>query len=187
MCCAVGLVVPSAGAGRSRASACSGGRTLAQTVGVRVFTKHVNESDRVFVCARASRRSLRIGELDPDTPAGVDSFVIAGSMVGFHRYVCDHGGLCDMNVVVVNARKRTTVHKSAAMEGFLRSLVLAPSGSVAWIRASGLADELSVGVIDASGERLLDQGPGIDPSSLALGTGRLYWLDGGQAQTAQLD
>jgi hypothetical protein len=186
MCCAVGLVVPSAGVGRSRASECSGGRTLARTVGVRVFTKHVNRSDPVFVCARESRRSLRIGDRDPDTPAAVDSFVIAGTMVGFHRYACDRGGLCRMHVVVVNARKRTTVHRSAAMEGFLRSLVLAPSGSVAWIRASGLADQLSVGVIDASGERLIDQGPDIDPGSLALGTGHLYWLDGGQPQAAQL-
>jgi hypothetical protein len=186
MCLAVGLVAPSADAARHRASRCLGGSTLAQTLSVRVFHKHVRQSDVVFVCARTSRVALRIGQRDPDTPASVDSFAITSSMVGFHRFTCDRGGLCQMNIVVVNARTRSVVHTSTATEGFLRSLVVAPSGSVAWIRASGLADELSVGVIDASGERQLDQGPGINPRSLALGTGYLYWLDGGQPQAAQV-
>jgi hypothetical protein len=168
-------------------SPCVGGATLKRNLHVRVFRKRIGEQSVVFACASGGKRAVRLGALDPETPSGVDSFAIDGVMVGYHRYTCDHGGLCEMSVGVVNARTRKQVRTSSSAEGFVRSLVVSATGSAAWIRVSGLGLGVFVTAMDPNGERNLDQGREIDPTSLALGGHHVYWLNAGQANGAQLD
>lgn len=173
-------------ASKQPSRACAGGVTLNSGPKVRVFKKRSGGQTVVYACAAGSHHAMKLGEVDPYTPAGVDTFIVAGAMVGYHRFVCDHGGLCQMSVIVINARTRTRVRASSSAEGFLSSLVVAPNGSAAWVRASDLGADLFVTKVDSGGEQVLDEGPSIDASSLALGGDHLYWLDAGQARTAKL-
>lgn len=45
---------------------------------------------------------------------------------------------------------------------------------------------MEVRTLTGAGETVVASGAGIDPSSLALAGSRLYWLDNGQPQTAEL-
>jgi hypothetical protein len=184
---ALGAASPAAGRTRHRPNPCSAGTTVARSPDIRVFRKHTLQGTYSYACASGQRRALRLGAFDPDTPAGVDTFVIAGQMLGYHEFSCDHGALCDMRVVVTNVRTRTRIFASTNVEGLIRGLVVAPSGAAAWIRASTLGTGAHVTKFDAAGEQNLDDGLTIDQRSLALGGDHIYWLDDGQPRTATLD
>lgn len=73
------------------------------------------------------------------------------------------------------------------------ALVLAPTGSVAWINSYNSPDSddptlrYEVRKSDSTGEALvLDSGPDIDPKSLARSGATVYWRRGGVAQSAEL-
>ncbi len=69
-------------------------------------------------------------------------------------------------------------------------LALDAAGSAAWItRRTGVSGPVGYEVLGAPRKGhavLMDHGAGIDPRSLALGGGRLSWLDGGVRRSAPL-
>jgi hypothetical protein len=89
----------------------------------------------------------------------------------------------------------STSERKAGRSKYVRSLVLTPKGSVAWIAAfrkdEGVLDETyQVNAVETGpgGRRTkLDQGTAIGPHSLALSVGRtLYWKHGDATRSARL-
>jgi hypothetical protein len=73
--------------------------------------------------------------------------------------------------------------------GPVESLVVKTDGAVAWIAQDDFVGHLSyqVHALDTAGGRVLAEGPEVEPHSLALTGGTLYWLQGGVAHSATLN
>jgi hypothetical protein len=71
-------------------------------------------------------------------------------------------------------------------DGYVLDLVLRRDGAVAWINEGGRG-QYEVHAADRSGERMLASGTSIDPKSLKLGAGKLYWAQGAKPFSASLD
>jgi hypothetical protein len=72
--------------------------------------------------------------------------------------------------------------------GHTTAIVLKSDASVAWIVETS-ADEgrYQLHAADATGSRVLAEGPDIDPTSLALANNALYWTQAGQPHAANLN
>jgi hypothetical protein len=68
----------------------------------------------------------------------------------------------------------------------MRALVVRRTGSVAWIAQDLVTGAFEVHAISGHRNRLLDQGPAIDPGSLALRGTRLTWRNGATQREAAL-
>lgn len=71
------------------------------------------------------------------------------------------------------------------------SVVVMANGAVAWIGsehsiAAGRRGAIEVHAAGSGGDRVLDSGPGIEPTSLRLHGSRLSWVDGGATRRATL-
>jgi hypothetical protein len=72
------------------------------------------------------------------------------------------------------------------------AIALKSDGSVAWIAENEIglpprATEYQVGVSDKAGTRVVGFGTDIDPRSLALAGGTLYWTQAGKAVSTRLE
>jgi hypothetical protein len=107
------------------------------------------------------------------------------------------GASCYSTVVVRNLQDGRVVNDLAAsMTGgppgtseHVTDLELKPNGSLAWlVQLSGPSRRtIEVLAVDASGRRLLETGPDVDPESLTLDGSTLSWLTGGVTHSATLD
>jgi flagellar basal body rod protein FlgG len=72
-------------------------------------------------------------------------------------------------------------------------LLLKEDGSIAWLTEDGRFNiQTELHAVDKKGSRILaagetDEGTGINPRSLVLGEGVLYWMQGNKPATAPLD
>ncbi len=67
------------------------------------------------------------------------------------------------------------------------AIVVKSDGAVAWIaETDGETGQREVHAADATGSRILASGTSIDPASLALGGGTLYWTQEGKPMSATL-
>jgi hypothetical protein len=100
-------------------------------------------------------------------------------------------------VIVQNLRTGQTLRRlpsdvlGPGRAGPVMMIVVKSNGSVAWIvQDSGATTsrpaEYEVHAADASGERVLASGPGIEPSSLALAGSTVYWMQEGHPASALL-
>jgi hypothetical protein len=98
--------------------------------------------------------------------------------------VYERGG--DEHVLVgcyLRSGRRTSLagwFSCGAETGALIGLVIKPNGSVVYLPGQRLIR------IDPRGSTVLDEGPGIDPASLAVNRTRVYWLHDNAPRTASL-
>jgi hypothetical protein len=190
---------PSAAAARSSAaSPCrfTPYRTIAATKSVRVYRafSRANGTMAAYACALGSKRRVFLAVDSRDSENVVSHVRIAGRFVAcFSQYQGREGAASDLKVVDVRTGK---VVRSEA-DGELQSpiytlgvaLLLSPTGSVAWIAeehelATGNVLRQVVQAADRNGRRVLDADPAIDPRSLALATGWVYWRHGDETRAA---
>jgi hypothetical protein len=164
-------------------------------------------------CAYGRSRSYRLGIVGVGSARGgvsTEHITLAGAFVAYEtgRVVTEIES--DLHVVVRNlrtGRTLTDVPTGVPLQsrphytgvGPVRAMVLNSSGTVAWIatddlRSEGLEHETGreanyydLYLLDRTGERLLASGTEVDPHSLALGGGTLYWTLGGKPFSAPLE
>jgi hypothetical protein len=140
--------------------------------------------------------------------AGTDHITLAGTLVARELSVTSPVLGTKWLVEVENLRNGRVLYKvptGAPLEpepkyvgvGEVETLVLNTDGAAAWVardseRSShvGSVDEVryfDIGSVDNSGYHLLASGTDIDPHSLALVGGTLYWTQGGKPYSATLN
>lgn len=135
---------------------------------------------------------------------GVDDETLAGNIVAYEEVESFTEGHTKRIIVVRDLRTGRVMHEAPTAEaqtpgdvgkGSARSLVVKSDGAVAWIVETvsgptvggiGPPTIYEVRAVDKTGSRLLASGGDIDPSSLALAGSTLYWTQGGQPFSAQL-
>lgn len=141
---------------------------------------------------------------------GIEHVKLAGSMVAYEEFFIGghESGLAERRVAVRNLRSGRVLHrvpngvspthqdKSVGI-GNVVSLVVKSDGAVAWIAEDGEVMSPSnpsvklpayeVEAVDASGNRLLASGAEIDPYSLKLASGTVYWTQGEKSFSASLN
>jgi hypothetical protein len=118
--------------------------------------------------------------------AGSLRFVrLVGGLVSYADVSCTADG-CSYDARTVNLRTGRRTRRFRAL-GRPRSTALGRNGSFAVITQSN-SDERAymVHAVRNDGPVLLDVGPEIEPRSLALGGGRVYWTVAGGPRSAQL-
>ena len=203
------LAAPS-GALAAKKACPGGGDTMAQNELVRVYTKAgADEIDPVYACVFKKGRPFKLdGIKGPECQNArrVSDVVLAGTMIALGITECELTTAFDY-LSVWNATKRKLIRKAAGGvapqpppnlspapdgETDIASIVLKPSGAVAWIgRGSfeGAAQpNIEVRRISADGKNtLLDSGADIDGASLALARGgTIYWRKGAVLRSASL-
>ncbi len=174
-------------------------RTVDATRSVRVYKiPSLRRGEGLYACAYRTRRPVRLG--DPfvcDSPSGCGGtraiavrgrYVVTRSVLGAYPNLFEHLKVVD----VVRRRSRllhSTTEPPAApfnFTGFLRSVALTAGGRVAFTTDeywSG-GGRRTVRLAGTSRTVVVDEGAGIDLSSLAV-TGRVaYWRKDGQPRTA---
>jgi len=106
-------------------------------------------------------------------------------IVAVNRFGCSPDPLspadCSGGARTVSLRTGETLRR-ANTGSSVAALVQGPRGSFAYVSSGG-----AVVKSDATGETVvLDAGPGVDPTSLAVADARVYWLRAGAPQSALL-
>ena len=174
-------------------------RTLVETSTGRVFEQNrlvsnVEFFPYAYACDFETNRRVTLGRDWDDEQIDVPRQ--AGALVAFARVGCGVGS-CGASIKVLDLRDGHVVATGAGAPGppfgphLVRDLVLKENGSVAWTVGRGsfgdpgyFAQELWVR--DGQGERLLDSGAGLDPTSLTLTDSTLTWINGGVVRSATL-
>jgi hypothetical protein len=193
---ACGSAASTAGS-KSKARHCgpSGAHTLVSGRQGRVYER----GGGVFGCAFGSGSGHRLGAVSRSlVEPTVGPIAIAGTVVAYGSKTFG----TDTATVMVDVRRLTSgrfLHARPALtqpvrpESFqtVSSVVVASDGAVAWIGSAESGPsrnrmDVEALEIDASGERVLDSGAGVDPSSLRLNGSRLTWMDSGASRDAEL-
>lgn len=181
------LTAPGAQAKASQRCAEAKGRTVAANGMTRVYVRQ--SGGGTYACALPGGQSFPLGDQDqyPDL-ADVAHVAVAGRYVAYTLIITNRTGMA-AGVAVVDARARRAVRRlpfdgeEAADVG---SLVVTAAGTVAWIaeRPTGLR---RVWVARAKAvPAVVGEGSDIDGASLALGSGRVFWMQGDTPRTAPL-
>jgi hypothetical protein len=167
--------------------------TIAADGRVRVYALHQN----FYGCSVEQGRSFRLGHAPRAVvESRIGSVAVAGDLAAYA--VLSIG--VDTATASVVVRRLTDDHKlkellatrAVGVEAFqsVGSVVLMADGSVAWIglEHSIVASRTAIEVHAAGtgGDRVLDSGPKIDPTSLRLHGSRLTWVDGRVTRHATL-
>ena len=179
---------------RASCSAASGSRVLASNAQVIVYSSH----GAVYGCSHASGRVTRLGTSTSCVRSTlVAAVAVAGGLVAYGAESClvDTGS----SVVVVRRlsdgkvlRKLPAISQMLGPESYDRveSVVVLPSGSVAWIVSGGsIVRHASTTEVDANrgaATSRLDSGSAIRGRSLRLRGTRLSWTHGSATRTATL-
>jgi hypothetical protein len=202
---AVGLTVLAAlavsgladGPASAKAKKCStGGVTLAASEQSRVFSKAKSEDDPVYACRYKNGKKVKLGTYRNCSDfLSVSLFRLAGPYFAFESESCGlvarEGSvkLVDLRTGQTKFSKTATPISSTAGEPDygVRSLVLKPSGSLAWIgRFQDTSGPPGTTYYVQTKTATLDFGATIAGDSLALAGSTLYWLNGGTPFTATL-
>ncbi len=168
----------------------------------------------VFGCAFGHRGAHKLGDLahwessryGEEGYWGIARVALSGHYAAYeviaNRLGC---GFCHWGVAVRDLSSGRVVREvptgtptNPALEenygvGPTTALLLTDSGSVAWITdahgGEGRPSEggYQVHAADSHGTSLLASGPDIDPSSLALAGGTVYWMQGGEPRSASVE
>jgi hypothetical protein len=169
-------------------------KTLAGDGRVRVYVL----GQAVYGCSVARGRSFRLGHVSRSIDESrVAPVAVAGDLAA---YGLTRFGVDTVRASVVVRRltdgtvlKELGATRAVGAEAFesLGSVVVMADGAVAWIGtessfAAGRRRSIEVHAAGAGGDRVLDSGPGVDPTSLRLHGSRLSWVDGGATRHATL-
>jgi hypothetical protein len=197
---AVALGVPAAESDRRVRPACSapGSKTLAASVGGRIFARRARDYSPVFGCLYRRNRRVRLGRFrECFDSSAVTLPRLAGRYAGYALENCHRTPRSSAEVVVKNLRNGRTLHRVDGFTGTpagtpplysVTDLELKRNGSIAWIVLSTQAGRrVEVRKSDADGDnRVLDAGGEIELDSLALSASRIYWTKAGRPLSAQL-
>jgi hypothetical protein len=134
-------------------------------------------------CLRSSGRRVFLAEFEGDRPPNVG--VLNGHFAASNGRSCNrYYDTCSSLLEVRNLRTR---HSVALLTGVstVTDIVLRSNGSVAAI-ATDAAGTPQVWAIDRLGKRVLDPGPDVQPGTLALAGGKVYWMRGQTPVAADL-
>jgi hypothetical protein len=182
-----------------RVKACeSAGTTVAANGVARVFRQRRGKIPGYYACRFGTRRARFLESYDRDGGGGVGRIQLTGARVAFDYLVCSRGGPCTGSVRVVHLRSGMTRRSETppsdpdnpfSATSAATDLELTRRGSVAWLRPRQLATGTDVQVFKferGSAAVLLDQGPAIDPRSLAVSGSTVYWIHDGQPRAAPI-
>lgn len=197
------LALPAAATASCRSEVGHGGRVVAQTRTAVVY--RVRDRTPGFeqsIWYGCERRTGKLRRLDRGREfVHVSNIALAGRFVGYSAWEEDPAGLEIAEQVHVDDlrsgdghRFDAALHYETGVNQRVRSLVLAPRGSTAWIverGAPGTISSLGVHRVEASRDwkrTRLDEGPAIARRSLALSddSKRIYWRNGHEARSARL-
>ena len=198
--CAVAALAQPAGAA-THPTCPTSGKTLAKNGSARVWRVHTRSGiDRYYGCAFKVGRPVRLdpkGGQAEQRPMMLTSTLVAYEVMDFN--------LKPFRMIVRNLKTGATVHsapsnaqKSEMGEGGpARSVLVKRDGTVAWMASVDCFCEgvdfsekgFEVHVIATDGKhRILDRGPEVDGSSLALAAGgsRVTWKHGTEQRSAPI-
>ena len=177
------------------ATACgpAGATTLAADGRARIYVV----DQIVYGCSASGHRSFRLGHANRVfAQARVGPAAVAGDVAAY--------GLANFGVDTVTASvvvrrltdgaqlealPATRAHGAESFES-VGSVVVMPDGTVAWIGSLhsiiGHRSATEVHEANSAGDRVLDSGLGIDPTSLRLRGDALSWVNGGVTRHATL-
>jgi hypothetical protein len=180
-------LVPTAQAAQpkgGRPCAAPGSKTVARSVEARLYTRSRGDDHRLVGCLfRTGKRRLLDSWYDCGCSIGDElppQVWLSGRSAAVNRWSCspvDPMAPCSGRLRVIDVRSGRVRH-GADTGAALSALLVKPNGSVAFLLGERLTR------IDSSGTAVLDEGPGIDPLSLAASRNRLYWMRGGAPQSA---
>jgi hypothetical protein len=149
----------------------------------------------VYACDRATgwRRKLGLDGAYPDL-IEIRPLRVVGRLVAYSNSCTgcrDHYRFPGrVSVLDMATRHHLSVYTHADQDGYATDLVLAPSGSVAWISAESYVENRRVYVVrrhDSGGTADLDRGRHIDPRSLTLDADSvLQWTHSRESRSAPL-
>ena len=194
-------------AGQHRRNTCAGGQSHVIAADAQAQVYEASKPSRILGCIYGSKDIYWLGG-----PAVYDAggggeradFTLGGTLVAFEASnFRDFPGpnlpQSEQRVVVEDLRTGRVLYRVPAGAsgptrvgfGSIKALLVKSDGSAAWIVGNGLGDTAStayeVGVVDASGSRVLAESSEIEPLSLALAGSTLYWTQGGKAMSAALN
>jgi hypothetical protein len=147
-----------------------------------------------YACLFSANKRVRLGRNGESTELTLPR--VAAPYVAFAVADCP-GASCYSTVLVRDLLGGRLVRNlDATMSGgapgdtqHVTDLELKPNGSLAWlVQLSGYTTrKVEVVAVDASGRRLLESGPDVEPESLTLDGSTLSWRTGGVTHSATLD
>jgi hypothetical protein len=178
---------------------CRSGRTVQANAKVRVFWV----GHRLYACASRARKPMLLYEESVPCPAdsssgcdAVDGVRLASRYVAVAWEVQQRDGTSAAAVVFdVIARKRVRARYTPQQSGWsygIDDMEVTSNGGLGVIEAAQhpglypMPPTYEVRKRDANGSAVLDSGPDIDPGSLALSAGTLYWTRAGEAHSAAI-
>ena len=183
---------------RKRAPTCKRKRskTLQQSRSVRVFEKAAGaERTRLYGCLKRRGKSIRLAEAYDDgyvTSTSYQEVRLAGRFVAWEDTSTDISCKADcppgynpdttsIEVYDLARRQRRSFSGTVLNE----SLVLTRRGSVAWLQRTSPATAVEVHIAEGSTTRVLDRG-NVDPDSLRVNGGTLFWMKDGAQQSSPI-
>ncbi len=169
-------------------------KTLAGNGHARVYAL----GQAVYGCSVARGRSFRLGHVARSiSESRVGPVAVAGDLAA---YCLTRFGIDTVRATVVVRRltdgtelKELGATRAVGAEAFesVGSVVVMANGAVAWIGTEhsivgGRRSSIEVHAAGAGGDRVLDSGARIDPTSLRLHGAELSWTDGGATRHATL-
>jgi hypothetical protein len=178
-------------AGRAARCGPASAKTLAGNGRVRVYALR----QVVYGCSVARGRSFRLGHVTRAlTESRVGPVAVAGDLAAYGR---QSFGVDTVSASVVLRRltdgtrlKELRATRAVGAEAFesIGSVVVNASGGVGWIGSEhsivGHSSAIEVHAAGTGGDRVLDSGLNIDPTSLRLLGSQLSWIDGGATHHA---
>jgi hypothetical protein len=165
-------------------------RTVALNPQARVYVRSQRGDADQHLLIGCLLRSGRTTELDSWFSCGCSrgdetgpQVWLRGTVVALNRFSCPPDPLlggCVGGAHTFDLRTLRTLRRANTGTA-VSALVLGPGGAFAYVSSGG-----AVSKSDAGGEGVLDAGPGVDPTSLAIAGARVYWTRGGVAQSALL-
>jgi hypothetical protein len=178
---------------RAAAPACAvrGSTTVALDPQARVYVlARRGESDQhdVFGCLLRGGRTFRLDSWFSCGCSRGDEAApqvwLRGTVVAVNHYSCPPDptlGACAGSARTVDLRTRRTL-RAASTGSAVAALVIGPRGAFAYVSAGG-----AVAKADADGAGIvLENGSGIDASSLAVGGRWVYWMRAGAPRSTRL-
>jgi hypothetical protein len=166
------------------------------------------QAEEIFGCAYGGRRAYALSgppAFSSQSGSEATDYTLAGVILVFESFEVQSIpglGLPELKrlIKVENLRTGRLLHKvptgtsspNSIGIGPVVTLVVKSDGAVAWIAGNNKgrgepATSYEVHALDKTGNRLLASGAEIDPSSLALAGGTLYWTQGGKPMSAVLN
>lgn len=166
-----------------RSSCATAGKGLAASARVRVYS--TNGGDVFYACdlRRRRRHLLATSESGPGGSAA-RNFRVAGRVVAYQYEECDRLVGCVAQVVVVDGTTARGSWPASSVTGTLIGLRVNARGEVAYLDQQ--EETIAVRAITRRRARVLSSSSSIDPTSLALGSGFVYWTEEGTARSAVL-